>query len=694
MRKVLLTISLIWMIHAGYCQEPVLEEAIEQLTVKTEAEKNLSDADYSDFIDEISQYLRHPVNINDATEQELKQLQLNDIQANNIKRYIEQYGELTGIYELNLVEGFDSTLIRKLEPYISFKINTEIYKLTLQNLVTRGDHRILTRYQRTLQQQQGYSSSQADSLIPFNPNAKYLGSQDKVLFKYRYTFYNRLSFGITMEKDAGETLVPKSDSLQKGFDFYSLHFFYKGKGLIKNLALGDYHVQFGQGLTIHSSFGFSKNPSATVLNRGVNQVKASTGANESQFLRGVAVTLAPLSLFDLTLFYSSRLVDANALLIDTTSNEILTINSLTETGLHRTPAELANKKSVKQIVYGSNLQTRYKIFRFGATAFRTQLSADINTKALPYNQFDFRGNSLTNFGTDVSLIYHSLVIYSELSGSSNGAKAYLAGVSYQPDALFGLSLLYRNYDKDYQNLFSNAFAESSKNANEKGLYLGMFAILNSTLTFSAYADYYQFDWLKYRVDAPSVGVEYMAQLFFDIPYTDIILRYHFRKKEMNYALANPYIDYPESEAKHNLRLHIVCHPTPLLTFKSRLEFIKTIKPDNQSNTGFLVYQDLIYTPEKKPWLINLRYALFDTETYDERIYAYESDVLYSFSIPSYYYRGSRFYIMTKYSFNRSIDLWIRYSRSFYSNQNQLGSGLETIDGNVKSEVKVQLLLKL
>lgn len=694
MRKFLLSVSFIVIFIAGYSQEPVLEEAIEQLTAKTENENSDSDYDYSDFINDISQYLKHPVNINDATEQELKQLQLNDIQVNNIKSYIEQYGELASIYELNLVEGFDSTLIKKLEPYISFKINTEVYKITLQNLLTRGDHRILTRYQRTLQQQEGYRLEKNDSLKLQNPNAKYLGSQDKVLIKYRYTFYNRLSFGITMEKDAGETLFPKSDSLPKGFDFYSLHLFYKGKGLIKNLAIGDYHVQFGQGLTIHSSFGFSKNPSATVLNRAVNQVKASTGANESQFLRGIAVTLNPLSLFDLTVFYSSKKVDANALLIDTTSNEILTINSMTETGLHRTPAELENKRSIGQVVYGTNLQTRYKIFRFGATAFRTQLSADLDTKTLPYNQFDFRSNSLTNFGTDFSLIYHSLVFYSELSGSNNGAKAFLAGVSYQPNTLFGLSLLYRNYGKDYQNLFSNAFAEGSKNANEKGLYLGMFAILHPILTFSAYADYYKFDWLKYRVDAPSVGVEYMAQLFFDIPYTDIIIRYNYRKKEINYALSNSFIDYPESEAKHNLRFQVVYHSTRTLTLKNRVEFIKTITPDHQSNNGFLVYQDLIYNPGKKPWLINLRYALFDTDTYDERIYAYESDVLYSFSIPSYYYKGSRFYIMTKYSFNRSIDLWIRYSRSYYSNRDQVGSGLETIDGNAKSDIRVQIMLKL
>ena len=73
--------------------------------------------------------------------------------------------------------------------------------------------------------------------------------------------------------------------------------------------------------------------------------------------------------------------------------------------------------------------------------------------------------------------------------------------------------------------------------------------------------------------------------------------------------------------------------------------------------------------------------------------AYESDILYSFSTPAYYNKGSRFYIMFKYDVNRSLDIWLRYSQSFYSNKNSIGTGLEEIKGNTKSELKLQLMVK-
>ena len=117
-------------------------------------------------------------------------------------------------------------------------------------------------------------------------------------------------------------------------------------------------------------------------------------------------------------------------------------------------------------------------------------------------------------------------------------------------------------------------------------------------------------------------------------------------------------------------------------------------PGFDRRKGYLVYQDFIYNKHEKPWLLNARYALFDTDTYNERLYAYESDVLYAFSIPAYYYKGSRFYLMGKYSFGRRLDLWIRYSLTYYANKTTIGSGLDQIDGNSKSDVKVQIRLRL
>ena len=58
----------------------------------------------------------------------------------------------------------------------------------------------------------------------------------------------------TGEKDAGEEFFQGSQ--KNGFDFYSAHLFVQGFGTIKQLAIGDFQAQFGQGLTFWSGLAF------------------------------------------------------------------------------------------------------------------------------------------------------------------------------------------------------------------------------------------------------------------------------------------------------------------------------------------------------------------------------------------------------------------------------------------------------
>ncbi|HPG34074.1 MAG TPA: hypothetical protein PLM34_09475 [Lentimicrobium sp.] len=692
-----LALTVLLSCKAGFAQEPAktestgsqqMEDKIEQLSSQTDAE-----IDYSDFVDDFAQFLNNPINLNQASERELRQLQLNDLQIYNLTSYIQKFGELTSIYELNLIEGFDSLLVTNLMPFVSFGLQPVGAKINLKNLARYGKNQIIARYQVTPEQQKGYSPID-DSTLLANPNARYLGGPEKLYLRYGYNFYNRVKFGFTMEKDAGETFFPKNDTLKKGFDFYSFHFFYSGKKFLKQLAIGDYHVQFGQGLTMYSSLAFGKSAGAITNRRLAQPVKPSTGANENLFMRGIATTISPLKNVDLTLFYSSKKSDANVEGSDSLSSEYYYISSLQESGYHRTPNELAGKDAVQQTVYGGNVQTRIKMFRLGATAVHTELGNNLQKSDALYNQFDFKGKSLTNYGLDFAAILRSLTLFGEASGSDNGGKALLLGATATPDPRIAVSMIYRNYSKDYQNFFSNAFAEGSRNANEKGLYIGLLAQLHKRLTFSAYADHFRFPWLRFRVDAPTSGSEYLAQLIYTPNRsTEIQFRYRYQQKQINPSGTETYTDYPEPETRQNFRLHLSYKASQFLTLKSRIESIIWQMPGFEKRTGYLMYQDVIYNPEK-PWLLNARFALFDTDTYNERLYAYESDVLYAFSIPSYYYKGSRFYLMGKYSFGRRMDIWIRYAITYYANKQIIGSGLDEIKGNRKSEIKVQLRLRL
>ena len=78
------------------------------------------------------------------------------------------------------------------------------------------------------------------------------------------------------------------------------------------------------------------------------------------------------------------------------------------------------------------------------------------------------------------------------------------------DKTLSASLLYRDFAKDYQSVYANAFAEGDTQ-NEKGIYMGLEYRPNHKLKIKGYLDNYQFPWLRFGVDAPSKGNDFLLQ---------------------------------------------------------------------------------------------------------------------------------------------------------------------------------------
>ncbi len=146
--------------------------------------------------------------------------------------------------------------------------------------------------------------------------------------------------------------------------------------------------------------------------------------------------------------------------------------------------------------------------------------------------------------------------------------------------------------------------------------------------------------------------------------------------------------------KNYYRFHIEYAVSPSVILKNRVEYVQFREGDNYKGVGYLIYQDIVWKSRSEKISLAFRYSLFDTDTYDERIYAYENDVLYAFSVPAYYYKGNRGYLIFNYKLTRKISFWIRLSHTYLSNRSTFGSGLDEIDGNSKSEIKIQMRLKI
>ncbi|MEZ5195670.1 MAG: hypothetical protein R2764_04525 [Bacteroidales bacterium] len=91
--------------------------------------------------------------------------------------------------------------------------------------------------------------------------------------------------------------------LKNGFDFYSGFISLQDIGFLKALSIGDYHLDFGQGLTLATGLAFGKSATSIDMKRFAGGVRPSTSANENLFFRGAATTIR-IKKVDITAFYS------------------------------------------------------------------------------------------------------------------------------------------------------------------------------------------------------------------------------------------------------------------------------------------------------------------------------------------------------------------------------------------------------
>ncbi|MEI8048641.1 MAG: helix-hairpin-helix domain-containing protein [Bacteroidota bacterium] len=698
-KRYIYLISLLFLLFPGQvsAQEPDTTkytgaEGIEQ-QIENIAERSDSEFDYSDWVEEINLLRQRPVNLNCGDENELRRLFfLNELQIANLLEYTNKYGQLASIYELGVIEGFNEKVVSQILPYISLSPYVP-EKFSLKRALKYGNTDVMLRYQRVLQEQNGFASV-SDSMRMATPNNYYIGNQNSLFLRVQYSYKDYLKFGIVGDKDAGESFLPKSDTLHKGFDFYSVHLFLKNIGIIKQLAVGDYHVQFGQGLTMWSGFSVGKAAGSVVMRKRAPALRPHASSNEYAFMRGVAATVA-LGKFDITAFYSNRRLDANVVAPDTAQSSEEMVSALQETGYHRTPAELADKGAIHEVAEGGHIAFNGQHLRAGFTVNHVDYDKAFETSDALYKKFLPVFNSTTYVGLDYSYNYKSLTLYGEASKQLDAGLAVLQGLSFSPDPRMAFAMVYRNYQKNYANNFNAAFGESSNSTNEKGLYMGMVATPFTKITLSAYADLFRYEWLRYQVDAPSQGREYSVQAVYNLSRRgDLELGYRRMENPMNFAVAYEKMNQLGESKRDYYRMQLNYQALPWLKLQSRIEITKREAPLKNKEAGYLIYQGFQIKPLEKSWSWSFRYSLFDTDSYDTRLYAFEQDVPYSFSVPAFSGQGSRFYLLLSSDLTKNMSVILRFSQTYYSDRNIISSGPDQINGNYKSDIKAVLRLSL
>lgn len=649
-----------------------------------------NDVEYAELLENYWTICEDKININNSDElNQLIELHLvNVFIIENINNYIKNFGDIINFDELRFVEGIDEMTLDILKPLIRFEKPKEQEQRRLKDMWKLGKHRVQFQIEQCFNKKAGYKDVD-DSILYENPNKKYLGSPQKLYFRYNFSYHDKIESGLSLEKDPGEYLfTPKiNDSIKKmigskaykTIDFASFHFLINDLGTIKTLALGDYQLAFGQGLTMGSGMAFAA--SGGSLLRKSKKIRASKSANESGYLRGFATTLRYKSL-ELSMFYSNKHVDANLNVKDSADNP-RHVTALQQTGLHRTYGELIDRHAIKQQLIGGNISIRGANYQIGYTIHKTMLSTALIPDPRLYNTFYFKGKALVNQGVDFYYVLKKFAFYGEAAMSGNKAPAILFGSTVQPAGYISFTIFYRYYDKRYQNFYSNAYASGSKTRNEKGIYLSTSITFAPKWNLVATVDYPQSEWLKTTAYAPSRTQEYNLQINHEINSKSLFfIELRYKDKEKNGPGDNTYMHTLIHERKMSLRFHITYPVGNDFILKNRVEY----------SGSYLIYQDILYNPENQPFSLAFRYALFDSPK--GAVYAYENDVLNAFSIGSFYHKGMRIYLLGKVKLRWGLSINAKIGSTIYSDVNEIGSGLELIEGNVKTEGKLQLVWKL
>lgn len=666
-----------FLVFSGVAQKTEPDKIIESI-IEGQLANLKPGTDVGLIIEDLEELAENPININSTNETELSRLYiLNDIQIQKLLGYIAEFGPAYSIFELNTIDGFSPDLLKLMEPFIRFG-ETEKKSESFTDALKYGRHQLLMRGLGVAQKAKGY-------LPDDEGTTRYEGNRFRYYTRYRFEARDKFSVGFTAEKDPGEAFFRGSN--KNGFDFYSAHLSVNVNSTIENITVGDFIVRSGQGLVLWQEYSMGKSENILAISKTNRGVRPFTSVEENMFFRGVATTLK-FGNARLSLFYSQKNVDGNVVLGDTI-NPFFT--SLQTTGYHRTENEIADKNAVQDRNIGGIFTWNFNHLKVGTTVSYQHFNMPFIRSSQLYNQYRFSGTENFTGGVDYLFSKGKYQLFGEAALSKSKGKAVVQGAVARLTDRLSFSMLFRHFDKNYHAYWSNTFTEGSAVNNETGLFFGTRILPVKFVTLSAYSDFYRSGWINYYTAGPSQGWDIFAQANFIFSRRfEFYFRYKNEEKEHKFIEDERYVNLPAKLRK--MRLHIQYKPSEKVILKTRLEhaFYNGLEKEN----GFVVFQDIQFSPGKVPVNLSARVAWFNTDSYKSRIYAYENDLLYTFSIPAYFGKGFRTYINLKYKISEKLDFWFKVANTSWNDREIISSGNNKILGNNKTELKFQLRLKI
>lgn len=638
----------------------------------------------SEKYDLLTELEENPLNINTATYDDFCNIPgLSISQISDIIEFRDKYGYLKTMEELAMVTSIDRTL-RLFLSYFFYAGKKEYPKWYskegMKNLKNQHEGTLIGSVDIPFYTREGYKTSDETG------EKAYLG--DKYRYNLRYTdrFSNAIRYGLVMAKDAGEPVFSRGNS--DGMDYYSYFVSLHNLGKMKQLILGNYRLRFGMGLVLNTNSSYGKQSMLTSVSTMSNQLTGHTSRSEANYLRGAAATIAlgkaeSANLFDFTVFYSTRSVDA-------TLNDDGSVSTILTSGYHRTKLEMDKKHNTQQVATGGHLSWRNGGWHAGVTAVYDWYNRDLNpsysTEGYKYRKYAARGNSFWNAGVDYGYISSRFSFTGETATGGCGAIATLNAVQAKVGDDVVLTAIQRFYSYKYFALQSNSFSDGGKVQNESGFYLGCRWNVGKYAVMDVYSDVSYSPWLKYQVHSSSYSLDNSATMTYNMGEWSFLGRYRMRMKQRDNADKTALFNRFE----HRGRLSATRNGTAL-SFKTQAD-LSVISPEGTESFGWMLSETVQYK-FRKAVNASLGAAYFHTSDYDSRIYSYEKSLLYSFSMPSFYGEGMRLFGVLRADISNSWMLMGKLGWTRYFDRKTIGTAHQMINSSHQVDFSVQLRCK-
>ena len=605
--------------------------------------------------------------LNEAGVQELEILPgMSPFLAREIVLQRSRSAGFRSVDDLLAVPGMSREVFRSIRPFVVVRENP-VRRVPPNSLWKRLSVRARIRISHDLQKKRGFQ------------DGRYRGSRPRVYQRFVLSSPRRLEAGLLLEKDQGE---------REANDFLSGYLQLQGVLRFSNLVLGDYQIEAGQGVVLWGRAGIFRGGDPIAISK-----KSSRGiipyrsVDENRFLRGLAGTFK-FGNFEMMGFYSFNRLDALV--------REGVIFGFPTTGYHRTSNEMSQRRAARERVLGGRVIYWFnEQSHLGVTAYSAEFDKPISTDKL--HRGLARRSSV--IGVDFESSGETLSLFGEWARARNGASGGVTGVILGLEHVVAVSLLFRSNPKMLLSSHGLVARQSSGDANNDwGVYFGLRVRPTNSVVLSAYFDLFRPRKTGSRSPFPSWGHESFLQGDISLRrYIRMSVRYDFDSQVDSY----PTIDDHGRESrvlvdrsKRNLRLTFVYEVGRQLMIRSRAELVQVTLGRALSNeSGMLLYHEVKFRPDQRTAL-QARVIFFDTDSFDSRLYEFESDVRGAFSNPGLFGRGRRWYLLVRYKITGFLELSAKYAETYRDDVKTIGSGAAEILSNIKSRANFQLDVKL